>query len=201
MKNPPCFSRSQLGAILLLGAGLLLLWAWRANFGLGPSPPPPLGQDRNPVFVEVRGAVAAPGVYSFEHSPSLAEVWRQGGGPGMAPPAPDPDQTDKIGKITSGSLVTISPDRHYQLGRMASAQLLTLGLPLELNTASAADLEALPGIGPALAQTIVTYRTAHGPFRTIDDLLQVSGIGLKKLENLRPLLVISESLDSAAARH
>ena len=201
MKNPPCFSRSQLGAILLLGAGLLLLWAWRANFGLGPSPPPPLGQDRNPVFVEVRGAAAAPGVYSFDHSPSLAEVWRQGGGPGMAPPAPDPDQTDKIDKITSGSLVTISPDRHYQLGRMASAQLLTLGLPLELNTASAADLEALPGIGPALAQTIVTYRTAHGPFRTIDDLLQVSGIGLKKLENLRPLLVISESLDSAAARH
>ena len=201
MKNLPCFSRSQLGVILLLGAGLLLLWAWRANFGLGPSPPPPLGQDLNPVFVEVRGAVAAPGVYSFDHSPSLAEVWRQGGGPEMAPPAPDPDQTDKIGKITSGSLVTISPDRHYQLSRMAGAQLLTLGLPLELNTASAADLEALPGIGPALAQTIVTYRTAHGPFRTIDDLLQVSGIGLKKLENLRPHLVISESPDSAAARH
>jgi competence protein ComEA len=201
MKNLPCFSRSQLGVILLLGAGFLLLWAWRANFGLGPSPPPPLGQDLNPVFVEVRGAVAAPGVYSFDHSPSLAEVWRQGGGPGMAPPAPDSDQTDKIGKITSGSLVTISPDRQYQLRRMDGAQLLTLGLPLELNTASTDDLKAIPGIGPALAQTIVTYRTAYGPFRKIDDLLQVSGIGLKKLENLRPHLVISESTDSAAARH
>ncbi len=201
MKNLPYFSRSQLGVILLLGAGLLLLWAWRANFGLGPSAPPPLGPDLNPVFVEVRGAVAAPGVYSFGHSPSLAEVWRQSGGPGMALPAPDPDQTEQIGKITSGSLITISPDRHYQLGRMAGAQLLTLGLPLELNTAAAADLKTLPGIGPALAQAIVSYRTTYGPFKKIDDLLQVSGIGPAKLENLRPHLVISESPDSAAAPH
>lgn len=200
MKSLPYFSRSQLGVILLLGAGLLLLWAWRANFGLGSSAPPPLGPDLNPVFVEVRGAVAAAGVYSFGHSPSLAEVWRQGGGPGMAPPAPAPDRNNKVGQIASGSLITISPDGHYQLGRMAGTQLLTLGLPLELNTASVADLEALPGIGPALAQAIVTYRTTYGPFKKIDDLLQVSGIGSTKLENLRPHLVISESPDSAAAR-
>jgi len=200
MKNLPYFSRSQLGVILLLGAGLFLLWAWRANFGLGPSPPPPPGPDLNSVFVEVRGAVAAPGVYSFGHSPNLTEVWRQGGGPGMAPPAPAPDQTEQIGHITSGSLITISPDGHYQLGRMAGTQLLTLGLPLELNTASADDLKALPGIGPALAQAVVNYRATYGPFKKIDDLLQVSGIGPKKLENLRPHLVISESPDSTAAR-
>jgi competence protein ComEA len=188
------FSRAQQGVILLL-------WAWRANFGLGPSPPPPPGPDLNPVFVEVRGAVAAPGVYSFGHPPSLAEVWQQGGGPGVAPPAPDPGQTEKIGQIASGSLITISPEGQYQVGRMAGAQLLTLGLPLDLNTASTEDLKALPGIGPALAQTIVAYRTTYGPFRTIDDLQQVSGIGPKKLENFRPHLVISESPDSAPARH
>ncbi len=201
MKSLPCFSRSQLGVILLLGAGLLLLWAWRANFGLGPSPSPPLRPDANPVFVEVRGAVAAPGVYAFDHTPNLTEVWRQGRGPGLAPPAPGPEPAGQTGAITSGSLLTINPDRHYQLGRMAGAQLLTLGLPLELNTASAADLQAIPGIGPALAQAISDYRRANGPFRKIDDLLQVSGIGPRKLENLRPHLFISESPAGAAAPH
>ncbi|MGA8139823.1 MAG: helix-hairpin-helix domain-containing protein [Desulfobaccales bacterium] len=186
---------------MLLGAGLLLLWAWRADFGLGPAPSPPPGLDANAVFVEVRGAVAAPGVYSFDHLPTLTEVWRQAGGPGMDPPASASNQSDQTGKIISGSLITITPDRHYQLGRMAGAHLLTLGLPLELNTASADDLKAIPGVGPALAQAIVSYRTAYGPFRTIDDLLQVSGIGPKKLENLRPHMVISESSDSVAARH
>ncbi|MGA7577250.1 MAG: ComEA family DNA-binding protein [Desulfobaccales bacterium] len=201
MKKLPCFSRSQLGVILLLGAALLLLWAWRANFGLGPSPAPPPGPDANAVFVEVRGPLSAPGVYSFDHLPTLTEVWRQAGGPGVAPPASDSNQPDQTGKLTSGSLITITPDRHYQLGRMAGAHLLTLGLPLELNTASADDLAAIPGVGPALAQAIVSYRTTYGPFRTIDDLLKVSGVGPKKLENLRPHLVIPESSDRVAARH
>jgi competence protein ComEA len=199
MKNLRCFSRSQLGVILLLGAALLLLWAWRAHFGLGPAAAPPPGAGP-PVFVEVRGALPAPGVYAFGHPPSLTEVWRQSGSPGLAPPAPAPGQAEQPGQIASGSLVTISPDGHYRLGRMAGAQLLTLGLPLELNTASAADFIALPGIGPALAQRIVDYRTAHGPFKKTDDLRQVSGIGPTKLENLRPHLVISESPDGAGAR-
>ena len=54
---------------------------------------------------------------------------------------------------------------------------MTLGLPLDLNRATAEDLDAIPGIGPALAQRIVDYRQAHGPFKKIEDLMEVSGIG------------------------
>ena len=56
---------------------------------------------------------------------------------------------------------------------------------VNINTASASDLEKLPGIGPALAQRIVEYRDSHGPFASVDALTDVPGIGKAKLEALR----------------
>jgi competence protein ComEA len=178
--SPPHFSRSQLGVALILGAALFFLWAWRANFFLAPSPAPTADLTR--IFVEIKGAVAHPGVYAFDRPPTLAEVWRQAGEAGAPPPGPTP--------LHSGSRVEVGQDGRYTLGRMSGAQLVTLGLPLDANTASAADLDALPGVGPALAGRIVAYRQEHGPFRKIDDLLGVSGVGEQNLEKLRPLLAL-----------
>jgi competence protein ComEA len=190
MRSIPYFSRTQQGVILLLGAALLLLYCWRAHFFLSPSPPP--SDHLQVVFVEIRGAAATPGVYSFDHRPALAEVWHKGGGMGTVPETP--------GQLTSGSRVEISPDGHYLLARMSGAQLLTLGLPIDLNTAAGADLNALPGVGFALAQRIIDYRAAHGPFRKIEDLELVSGIGPKKLEKIKPYLIISEKPATADER-
>ena len=60
---------------------------------------------------------------------------------------------------------------------------------VDLNAASAEELESLPGIGPSLAGAIVAYREANGPFDGVDDLDDVPGIGPKTLENIRPLVV------------
>ncbi len=60
--------------------------------------------------------------------------------------------------------------------------------PIALNVATAAELEALPGIGPALAARIVAHRTRHGPFARVADLRQVPGIGPRILARLEPLL-------------
>lgn len=179
----PSFSRSQLRVILLLGAALIGLYAWRAHVLLAPGPPPPGVMSLT--FVEVTGPVAHPGVYSFPKPPSLGEVWQRAGGRGEAP--------DKDRPIPSGSRVEVGPAGGYRLAAMSGAQLLTLGLPLDLNRASAEDLEAVPGIGPALAQRIVDYRQAHGPFKKIEELEEkVLGFGSQKVEGIKPYLSIHE---------
>lgn len=60
------------------------------------------------------------------------------------------------------------------------------GETIDLNTASQADLERLPGIGPSRARDIITERQENGPFRTVDELTRVKGIGKSILEELRP---------------
>jgi competence protein ComEA len=180
--NLPVFSPRQTGVIVLLAAALLLLYAWRADFWRSPSPPAALPP--NLVFVEITGAAPRPGVHAFDHPPTLLEALKTAGVAAIALPA-NPT-------LASGSLIDIDQAGGHRLGRMAGARLLTLGLALNLNEATKEDLEALPGIGPALAGRIIAHRQQHGPFTRIDDLGQVPGIGPKNLENLRPYL----SLDS-----
>jgi competence protein ComEA len=66
-------------------------------------------------------------------------------------------------------------------------QQLTTG-SINLNTASVQELMRLPGIGEVYARRLVAYRQEHGPFKSVDDLINVKGIGPKKLEKLRPFL-------------
>jgi comEA protein len=65
--------------------------------------------------------------------------------------------------------------------------------PIAINQATEKEFQRLPGIGPQIAGRIVAYRDQHGEFKTIDDLMQVSGIGPKTLERLRPHLTLSAS--------
>jgi competence protein ComEA len=70
------------------------------------------------------------------------------------------------------------------------AQAPTAQRKLELNSATAAQLDLLPGIGPTLAQRIVDYRQQNGPFKRVEDLLNVNGIGEHKLADLRELVYV-----------
>jgi competence ComEA-like helix-hairpin-helix protein len=74
---------------------------------------------------------------------------------------------------------------------VAALRALRDGARIDVNRASAADLELLPGVGPTLARRIVDHRNAHGAFGAAGDLLQVRGIGARTLERLTPLLAFS----------
>jgi competence protein ComEA len=67
--------------------------------------------------------------------------------------------------------------------------------PLDLNTARIDDFMSLPGIGEKLAQRIVEYRKSHGGFRSVEDLRKVKGIGKKRMERLRPLVMTAAAHD------
>lgn len=62
--------------------------------------------------------------------------------------------------------------------------------PVDINTAGSPELEAVPGIGKALAQRIITFREKNGAFANVDDLLKIQGIGEKSLQKLRPYLTV-----------
>lgn len=93
-----------------------------------------------------------------------------------------------IGRSTSGQIHTVASNAGAQSSAAtAETSAPTLGL-LNINTATAEELAELPGIGPAIAQRIVDYRTEHGPFISVDQLTAVEGIGEKRISDIRELI-------------
>lgn len=89
-----------------------------------------------------------------------------------------------------GSSASLQPAASGSMDESRPDSLLE-GEVIDLNTAAPEDLERLPGIGPAKAEAIAAYREEHGPFRTADQLMEVSGIGEATLEALRPYITAS----------
>lgn len=75
-------------------------------------------------------------------------------------------------------------------GEKATPAAAAAQAPVNVNQATAKQLESLPGVGKVTAESIVAYRTQKGPFASVDDLGKVKGIGPKTLEKLRPLVAV-----------
>jgi len=146
------------------------------------------------VTVHAAGAVARPGVYVLAADARVADVVTAAGG---ATPEADVDQLNLATRVADGDRVYLprrgeTPPAAPSAGSAPSGPgggpASSRAVVLDLNTAAAGQLELLPGIGPALATAIVEHRNRNGRFRSVDDLLDVPGIGPAKLATLRPLV-------------
>jgi competence protein ComEA len=88
---------------------------------------------------------------------------------------------------SGGAASTAVPTTSFRV-LPAGATATPSGELINISTASADQLETLPGIGPTLAQNIVTYRSAHGPFAHIEDIMNVAGIGPATFDNIKDLI-------------
>ena len=109
--------------------------------------------------------------------------------PGEAPQI----EPDVPARPVRTSAVAASARRAAVLSSSRSGRAVTF--PLDLNSARMEELMALPGIGEKLAQRVVEYRKSQGGFRTVDELRKVRGIGQKRMERLRPLVMTAAAHD------
>ncbi|HVE92927.1 MAG TPA: ComEA family DNA-binding protein [Actinomycetota bacterium] len=143
------------------------------------------GKPSKRVWVHVGGAVGRPGLYGLPEGRRVDDAVRAAGG---ARPDADVDGVNLAAPVKDGDKVVL-PVRGQSDGPPGSAGAAA-AKKVNLNTATVAELDTLPGIGPATAQKILDFRTQHGSFKTVKDLGKVPGIGARKLEQLADLVSV-----------
>ena len=154
------------------------------------------------IVVDVVGAVRVPGVVRLPATARVVDAIRR---PGGATAGADLERLNLAAKLDDGARIAVplvgqlppavDPARRERRGRFARPAGRSRGAripsaPVNINTASQAQLEELPGIGPTLAAAIVAEREQNGPFRSPDDLTRVHGIGDGRLAQLRDLITV-----------
>ena len=133
--------------------------------------------------VDVTGAVRRPGVYTLSAGSRVQDAVRRAGG---ARHGADLAAINLAARVVDGQQIVVPRRGAAGAAAVDPAAGSSPSAPISLGSATLEQLETLDGVGPATAQKIVAYRTAHGGFRSVDDLTNVPGIGPKKLAAIKP---------------
>ncbi|WP_029187672.1 helix-hairpin-helix domain-containing protein [Streptococcus suis] len=152
-----------------------------------------VSEEPSQLVVDVKGAVAKPGLYTLEADARVNDAVEAAGG--LTSQA-DPKSINLAQKLSDEAVVYVaSKDENISVvasttARSAMSQDEKNTSLVNLNTATEADLQTISGIGAKRAADIIAYREANGGFKSVDDLNNVSGIGDKTMESIRPYVTV-----------
>ena len=146
------------------------------------------------IQVQVTGAIVSPGVYTLTLGSRVADVLDAAGG---ARPDANLDELNLARKLNDGDGIDV-PTRTAGIKSFAGlaptfpveSSAVPSHLKIDINAATAAQLDTLPHIGTVLAQRIIDYRSSQGPFKKIEDIKNVTGIGDAVFEDLKDLIIV-----------
>jgi competence protein ComEA len=178
------YSQTQKRALLIIGSLLLLLSVFIV--ARGNSQPSqamqviPITIAEPEIFVDVTGAVNNPGVYTLTGKSRVIDAIKAAGD---SAPGADLSTINLARVLNDGEQIYVDSTVVNSKGVRVS-KAISRG-PININRATARQLDALDGVGPVIAQRIVDYRKINGSFLTIDDLQKVSGIGAAKFAQIK----------------
>ena len=184
------FSRPQASIVILLSILLVCFYGWRHySIHRQSSIPPKIIPMK--VVVQVEGKVRIPGIYSFDQLVTVSDAVTRAGG--VLPPLKLAPQWEEV-RVAHASRLHIVAEGNsiasVRTGRMAVTSRIVLGVSLDVNYASEAELALVPGISQSLAERIVAQRQRQGGFSKLEDLLAVKGIGPVTLNRLQEYLTV-----------
>ena len=137
--------------------------------------------------MDVAGAVRQPGVFEFVEGDRVIDAIERAGGP---LPKADLSLLNLAAPLADGTQILVPKTGPAVAGVPGGTAPGSSGGLININSASATELESLSGIGEVLAATIVEYRDQNGPFASVEDLMDVSGIGPATLEEIRDQVTV-----------
>jgi competence protein ComEA len=158
--------------------------------GPGDAPLPAASAGPSPevvILVDVAGWVRRPGVYEFDEGARVIDAIDAAGG---ARSGALLESLNLAAPLADGIQILVPREGETFAPPASGGSVAGVAGLINVNTAATTELEELPGVGEVIAQAIVDYRTENGPFASVDQLLDVSGIGDATLENIRELVTV-----------
>ena len=185
----------MLSLLFVIALGAVLFWTRRTDpkpiVIITPTPrPTPTAVT---LLVQVNGAVLNPGLVRIGEGARVDDAIKAAGG---ASSEADISKLNMARRVTDGELIVVpklgdpTPTVPPATSGARATATPTVLAKININTATAEELDRLPGVGPSIAQRIVDYRAANGPFQKIEDLLKVRGIGPAQFDSLKNLIVV-----------